>query len=676
MQVCMNPPPFSAQRPVTDTFHGMPVTDPYRWLEDQNSPDTRAWIEDQTRYARTYLDMIPGRDRIRDRISEFLSVETHDSVQKIQDRYFFRKRLPNQEQACIYMRDGADGDDQLLIDPSSRGVHTAIKPLRVSPDNRLLLYEVKQGGERAGTFELLEIETRRRLPDVVPSGYLRGFVFAPDGKRFWYAHEALEARRPFYRAAYEHVLGTPFTSDREIFFAGEDEKIRLGLFADGPWLVLFVTRFLEKALTDIYVKPLEEDGSPVPFLQGIDYRFGLKFLGDRILAITDCDAPNGRIVEVRIRGTGEHTWTDLVPESDVPIESWCVAGNQILVSYRKEMTPQIFIFDDTGKKMGEMQVRSDETLRIVGASAESDELLFESESFTEPVAIFTYSTKHHQRTLWAKASLPFDSENYGHYRVWYPSKDGTNIPMFLVGHKKVLAGGSHPTVMTSYGGYGIAMTPQFSVFVAVLMEQGCLFALPNIRGGSEFGVEWHKAAKRRNRQTAYDDFLGAAEWLVGTGRTSPGRLAIFGGSNSGLLVGAAVTQRPDLFCAVVCMVPILDMLRYHLFDNAHVWRDEFGTADDPDDFAALVKYSPYHNVHQGVAYPATMIVSGDADRNCNPLHARKMTARLQAANVSDLPILLDYSRFRGHSPVLPLQARIGALTDRLAFLCDQLKLSI
>jgi prolyl oligopeptidase len=220
------------------------------------------------------------------------------------------------------------------------------------------------------------------------------------------------------------------------------------------------------------------------------------------------------------------------------------------------------------------------------------------------------------------------------------------------------------------------MTPQFSVFVAFLMERGCLFALPNIRGGSEFGNAWHEAAKRRRRQVAFDDFISAAEWLITSGRTKPDKLAIFGGSNSGLLIAAAMTQRPDLFRAVLCMVPMLDMLRYHLFDNAHVWKDEFGTADDPDDFAALLGYSPYHNVHDRTAYPATMLVSGDSDQNCNPLHARKMTARLQAANISDFPIYLDYSPHRGHAPVLPLSERVDALTDRMAFLCEQLDLIV
>jgi prolyl oligopeptidase len=248
--------------------------------------------------------------------------------------------------------------------------------------------------------------------------------------------------------------------------------------------------------------------------------------------------------------------------------------------------------------------------------------------------------------------------------------------MFLVGRRNVVESGCHPTIMTAYGGFGISMTPQFSMFVALLLKLGCLFAVPNIHGGRERGVRWHTAAKRRKRQQAVDDFLAAAEWLVKSGRTTPSKLAIFGGSNSGLLVGAALTQRPDLFRAVICMSPVLDMLRYHLFDQGHVWEEEFGTAEDADDFAALLNYSPYQNVREGVAYPAVLIVSGALDQKCNPLHARKMTARLQTANVSQHPILLDYNAHRGHSPVLPLHDRIDGLTDRLAFLCQELQIQV
>ncbi len=676
MHQLMMTPPHSTLEPVTDVFHGVPVTDPYRWLEDQDSARTRAWIAEQTRYARAYLDSIPGREHIRERIREFLAVEIYDSLQKVGSRYFFRKRLPDQEQPCIYMREGTDGEDQLLIDPSERGTgnFTAVKPLRVSPDGRLLLYEVKEGGERTGTFELLEIETRKRLTDLLPRGYLRGFAFAPDGKSFYYVHEAVDARRPFYRAAYHHVLGTPASEDREVFFAGEDEKIRLSLVSDKKRLAFFVYHFLEKTFTDIYLKPFECETSPWPIFRNVDYSLGLRLLDDKILAITDRLAPNHRIVEILLRENGEQAWIDIIPETDAPINHWLVVGDSIYVSYMKEMTHRVLIYDFSGKKIGEMSIRSDETIRMIGGSPESDELLLEAESFTEPIGIFRYSARTNQRMLWAKRSVPFDSEDYSHIQTSLMSKDGTRIPMFLVGRDDVLKRDANPTIMTSYGGFGVSMTPQFSVFAAFLIEYGCLFALPNIRGGAEFGVEWHNAAKRRNRQTAYDDFLCAAEWLTNSGHTARERLAIFGGSNSGLLVGAALTQRPDLFRAVVCMVPMLDMLRYHLFDNAYVWKDELGTAEDPDDFAVLAKYSPYHQVRDGVAYPATMIVSGDADRNCNPLHARKMTARLQAANASERPIFLNYSKFRGHSPVLPLSERIEALTDRMAFLCDQLQL--
>jgi len=670
------PLPYSAVEPVTEIFHGVSVTDPYRWLEDQDSPQTRSWIEEQTLYARAYLHSIPGRDRIRERIREFLAVETYDSLQIAGGRYFFRKRLADHEQPCIYMREGADGEDQLLIDPAERGTgkYTAVKPLRVSPDGRLLLYEVKEGGERTGTFELLEIESRKRLPDLLPRGYLRGFAFAPDGRSFYYVHETLNAKRPFYRAAYEHVLGTPSSQDQEVFLAGEDEKIRLGLVSDKKRLGFFVSRFLDKIVTDIYLKPFDQEAPPMPIFRGIDYVLGLQLMDDRILAITDRDAPNGRIVEIHLHENGEHEWIDVVSECDVPISNWLIAGDRVFVSYMKDMTHTVLILDFSGKKVGEMDIRKDQTLRLIGSSGDGCEVLFESESFTEPLGMFRWSVANSNRTLWERKSIPFNSANYRNSQVWFTSKDGTKIPMYLVGNKDVIQNSGSPTIMTSYGGYGVSMTPQFSAFVAFLMEHGCLFALPNIRGGSEFGVEWHNAARRRNRQTAYDDFLCAAEWLIKTGRTHPRKLAIFGGSNSGLLVGAALTQRPDLFRAVVCMVPMLDMLRYHLFDSAHISKDEFGTADDPEDFAVLANYSPYHKVRNGVAYPATMIVSGDADRNCNPLHARKMTARLQAANASDYPIILDYSKFRGHSPVLPLSDRIEALTDRMAFLCDQLQL--
>jgi prolyl oligopeptidase len=677
MPKLMEPPPFSPVEPVSEVLHGVTISDRYRWLEDQDSAQTRAWLEAQTEYARAYLDAIPGRKRVHERIRELLDVETSDSIQQVGQRYFFRKRLPGQEQHCIFLREGADGKDCLLIDPAERGTgeHTAVKPVRVSPDGRLLLYEVKEGGERTGTFELVDIQSRKILPDVVPRGYLRGFAFAPDSRSFYYVHEAIT--KPQRRAVYHHILGTLFDDDKQIFFAGDSDKLRLSIVTGKEQLGFLVCRFLDKPETDFYLWRFGSEIPPTLLIENAGYKFGPLFMKDgRILAITDRDAPNLRIVRLRLQEGPEPEFVDVIPATDVPIQHLAVTESRIFVSYTREIKTQIVVFDLFGKPLGELPINKGETVRLAGSSSDEDELFFERESFTKPIQIYRYSPRTGEAKLWTERRVPFSSQLFSHSQVWFTARDNTRIPMFLVGRRDVLESGQHPAIMTSYGGYGVPMTPQFSVFVAFLIERGCLFALPNIRGGSEFGAEWHDAAKRRNRQVAFDDFLCAAEWMIESGRTEPQKLAIFGGSNSGLLVGAAITQRPDLFRAVVCMVPILDMLRYHLFDNAHVWKEEFGTADDPDDFTALLGYSPYHRVREGVSYPATMIVSGDADQNCNPLHARKMIARLQAANVSEHPILLDYSRHRGHSPVLPLSERIEALTDRMAFLCDQLQLPV
>jgi prolyl oligopeptidase len=659
-------------------LHGVPVTDPYRWLEDSESPETRRWLEEQRQYARAYLDQIEGRDSIRKRIRELLDVESVDGFVITGNRYVFRKRLPNQEQPSIYLRESAQGQDQLLVDPARRanGKYAAVKPVRLSPDGRLLLYEVKHGGERTARFELLDIENRRTLTDVLPRGYLRGFGFARDSRSFYYVHEALESPRPFYRAVRHHVLGTPLAEDREVFCAGEDQTIRLHLVADTACLGFLVYQFRDKTRIDFYLQPLDRELSVIPMISGAEYSFAPRFISRRLFALTDHEAPNFRIVELCPAGDHQFEWIERVPEQESQIRQWIAAGNRIVVSYVRGSETRVSIYDLDGQKAAEWPIRhSGRTVRLIAGAPDRDEMMIETESFLHPPATLRCSLGSNDFTLWAKRNIPFDPKLYAHAEVRYASKDGTQVPMSLVGLRDVLKGGSHPAIMTAYGGYGVPMTPQFSVFVAFLMERGCLFALPNIRGGSEFGVRWHNAAKRRKRQVAYDDFLAAAEWLITTGRTTSGQLAIFGGSNSGLLVGVALTERPDLFRAVVCLAPLLDMLRYHLFDGADIWRDEFGTADDPGDFAVLLEYSPYHRAREGVEYPATMVVSGDLDGNCNPLHARKMTARLQQANVSKQPIFLDYGSYRGHSPVLPLSDRIEALTDRMAFLSDQLALS-
>ncbi|HVI07426.1 MAG TPA: prolyl oligopeptidase family serine peptidase [Candidatus Binatia bacterium] len=670
-------PPHTPAEPVIDVLHGATIADPYRWLEEQHSSRTRDWLGAQTRYAGKYFDSIRGREHIQERVRELLDVETYDSLRKIGERYFFRKRLPGQEQFCIYFRDGAGGGDQLLIDPETRrtGAYTAVKLLRVSGDGRLLLYEVKQGGERSGRFELFDVEARHVLPDTFSRGYLRGFAFAPDSQGFYYVFESDSASRPYYRAVYHHVLGTDFKDDREIFCAGEDQCLRLQIVPGGAHLGLVVFRFGEQVVSDFFLWAIGSGKPPEPIIRQAAYKFGPLLLDSgRLLAITDREAPNLKIVEVRRQTDGMAEFVDVVPETDAVIQDWAVAGSQVFASYLRNLKTEVDVFNLSGERLASLPVEPDSTVRLHAGGKDCDALLFEQESFTQPIEIYQYSPANGRVHRWASHRVPLDSKQFTQCQVWFCARDGTRIPMYLVGRHDVFEAGPHPCVMTSYGGYGVAMTPQFSVFVTSLLERGCLFALPNIRGGSEFGAKWHESAKRRKRQVAFDDFIAAAEWLIESRRTEPEKLAIFGGSNSGLLVGAAMTQRPELFRAVLCMVPMLDMLRYHLFDHAHVWKSEFGAADDVRDFTALLGYSPYHHVRPGTAYPAVMFVSGDSDQNCNALHTRKMTARLQAANVSPHPIVLDYETHRGHSPVLPLTTRIEALTKRIAFICDQLKL--
>lgn len=373
-------PPYSPIEPVTEILHGITITDPYRWLEEQDSPRTRDWLRAQNDYARSYLESIPGRDRIRQRVEELIDVETYDSVQKIGQRYFFRKRLRGQEQFCIYCRDGANGNDQLLVDAAARctGPYTAVKPLCVSPDGRLLLYEVKQGGERTGIFEILDIASRTALPDVLARGFLRGLAFAPDSRSFYYVHEPSSNRPPYHRAAYQHVLGTNFEHDKQIFHAGEGQQLRLQIVPGTKSLGFLVLHFEDPVRTDFFLWPIGSSYPPEPVFQRAQFKFGpLLLQDDRIVAITDRSAPNFRIVKVKLRVNQEPEFFDVVPQSDAVIQSWAVANEKIFVSYIRNLKSEVESFDLEGNQVGPLPLESDQTIRLIGSGDKTDELLFE-----------------------------------------------------------------------------------------------------------------------------------------------------------------------------------------------------------------------------------------------------------------------------------------------------------
>jgi prolyl oligopeptidase len=672
-------PPATALRPVTEVIHDVSISDPYRWLEDQHDPETRSWLDTQNQYARKQLDHIPGRQQIASRVRSLLDVETYDSLQKRGDTYFFRKRAKGQEQPCICLRNGDSGQDEVIVDPAKhgRGPHTAIRLLSVSANGGLLLCECKQGGERDAEFEIVDVRTRETLPDSLPHGRLRGFAFECDGRSFYYVHRPSAAPSNYQLTVRHHRLGTSFQEDTELFALTGSDKADLYLVPGTVKLGILITRSHGTTSADFLL--VSKNGTPGPrtVLENADYEFAPFLLPDgRILACTNLGAANRRIVEVTPQTSGAAHFSDIVPECELLIQKWTATRECIFVSYLREHKTEVLIFDVQGQRLGHLPIAGAETIRIIGASECGDEVFFERESFTSATRIDRCLARSQTVLPWARKLVPFEPDRLTCRSEWFSARDGTRVPMYIVGRREFVDGGPRPIIMTAYGGFGISQTPQFSIFVAALLERGCLFALPNIRGGSELGVQWHLAARRQKHQIAIDDFLAAAEWLIDSGRTTPQKLGIFGGSHAGLLVAAAMTQRPELFRVVVCIAPLLDMVRYHLFDNAKAWKNELGTAEDAGDFTALYAYSPYHKVVDGTCYPATLFVSGDRDQNCNPLHARKMTARLQGASASGRPVLLDYHPYRGHSPVLPLDDRVKSLTDRIAFVSEQLNLAV
>jgi prolyl oligopeptidase len=671
------PPPTQIE-PVTEILHGVEVTDPYRWLEDQNSPRTRRWLEEQATYTRVYFAAIPDREQIRARVEELLALkEVISEPWNVADRYFFLKRRQNSEQPVIVMRDGLFGPEAVLVDPAQRGSgnSTAVSIAAISQDGRLLAYSVRQGGTDHSAIEILDIERGVVLPDCLPQGFCTGFVFAPDGTGFYYSHREVQDPHPKYRAAFWHRFGSERSEDHETFFAGEEPNLFLGIL-DSPEIHLLAYAVFcagKSPRTSVYLQEMSAKPAAAKILiQGIEGCFAPFFVRGRLLAYTDFGAPNFRIVRIDTELPDPTNWHDIVPESDRRIQQFAAAGDKVFVTRIDRFSTNVDAFGLDGKQKKSAGFPACGTIDLLNRTNATEKLFYSYTSISQPTAVCCYDTGQEEGVAWSEANSPVGIPAIAVEETTYTSSDGTSVPLFLAARKDLLHSGPLPTFLTGYGGFASCVTPRFTAFATFLMEQGFLFAVPALRGGSELGEQWHRAGKRETRQNSFNDFVAAAEWLIAEKRSISSRIAIGGGSNAGLLVGAAITQRPDLFRAAICLGPLLDMARYHLFDFAAGWADEYGSPEDQDDFQSLLAYSPYHHVLDGVAYPAVLLISGDADTRCNPMHARKMAARLQAATSSTRPALLDYKTEWGHTPVQACSTKIEALTDRLAFVCSEL----
>jgi len=656
---------------VTETLHGTTITDPYRWLEDKDSPETRAWLKAQNEYTDSMLGAFPGKDRIRQRLTELLKVETIDVPTARGGRYFFTKRSVSQNQPVIYVRNGLNGKDEVLIDPNSMSPDqtTSVGIQDISRDGKLMVYGVRQGGKDEIAVFLLDVDSRKQLADRLPEARYFGISMKPDKSGFYYTRFGKEGSRVHY-----HAMGTDPSKDEQIFGEGygPGQIISATLSEDGRWLSLSVSYGASGDKVDVFVKDLANNGPIKPVVKDINAGFSGEVVGDQLYLSTDWEAPNGRVLAIDLKNPERDKWKTVIPEGKSVMAGFSLVGGKLFVSYLENVASQIKVFEPSGKHVRDIALPSIGSASGIFGRWDSDEAFFTFNSFARPTTIYRYQVSNAKQDVWARLNVPVKGEDIEVKQVWYESKDKTRVPMFLIHKKGIKLDGNRPTLLYGYGGFNVNMTPAFSARAAFWAESGGVFAMPNLRGGGEFGENWHRAGMLDRKQNVFDDFIAAAEWLINNRYTSTSKLAISGGSNGGLLVGAAMTQRPDLYQAVVCSVPLLDMVRYHQFLVARFWVPEYGSSEDPQQFKYIHAYSPYHRVKPGTKYPAVMFVTGDADTRVDPLHARKMTALMQSATASDRPVLLHYDTKAGHSGGQPVNKVIEDLTDEMSFLFWQL----
>jgi prolyl oligopeptidase len=660
---------------VREVIHGVEIVDPYRWLEDGTSPETRAWIDAQNQYAHALLDGRAGLQSIRERLTALSRYDVQSAPTARGQRYFLEKRSTSDDLSILYVREGREGRDEVLLDPHplSPDHTTDVEVVDISSDGRLLLYGLRRGGEDETELRVRDVARRADLPDVQSRALYRGGSFKADGSAYYYA---LQSRKTGTRIR-RHTLGRPPAEDVEVFGRGYGPSQWVGgsVSNDGAHLLLTVEEGW--ARSEVFVQSLAT-GDPartaaVAVLKGIDAHFRPDFAGRRLIVQTDWKTPRWRIVEVDLDNPAPERWREVVPAGPDAIQGFVLAGGKLVVHSLHDVTSRLALYSLDGKSLGELTLPGPGAVSALEGRWDRDELFFDFASFTAPRATYRADLRTGAVAAWWRPDVPFDSRAYETSQVWYPSKDGTRVPMFVSHRKGLVRDGQRPTLLMGYGGFNVSITPAFSASAAWWMEQGGVYAVANLRGGGEFGEEWHRAGMLDKKQNVFDDFIGAAEWLVASGYTRPGRLAIRGASNGGLLVASAFTQRPELFRAVLCEFPDLDMIGYHRFDNNNPPALlEYGDASIPEQFKFLAAYSPYQKVAAGTAYPAVLLTTGDADTRVPPLQARKMAARLQAATSSGRPALLLYDTKAGHAGGRPLAKRVEDQSLEMAFLAWQL----
>jgi prolyl oligopeptidase len=672
--------PQSPKQEVVETIHGVKVSDPYRWLEDGDSPEVQKWTDEQNAFTKKVLDGIPGREKIHARLEALLNIGALGTPTPRKGNYFYTLREGAQNQPVLYVREGLTGKDRVLVDPNalSKDGTVALDWYYPSGDGRLLAYGLSRDGTEKSTLRVRDVKTGMDLPDVIDRTRACSIAWLPDGKGFYYTRypdpeSVPDEEENYHRRVYLHMLGDDPKKDRPVFGEGrpKEDWPAVTLSPNGRWLV--VTQHQGWAKAEVYFKDLSRDDAVfVTLVEGVNALFEVTARNDRFLVHTNLDAPRYRVFEVNPFHPERDNWKEIVAEKEDVLEGVAAIGDRLILEYMHRAASRLQICDRAGKLLDEVKLPTVGSVTGLGGEHDGSEVLYNFQSFTTPASVFRVDLERTTSELWKEVKTDVAFGDFEVKQVTYPSRDNTPVSMFLAHKKGIELDGKNPTLLYGYGGFNISITPAFKADRFLFLEQGGVLAIANLRGGGEYGEDWHKAGMLGNKQNVFDDFISAAEWLIQQKYTSPGKLAIEGGSNGGLLVGAALTQRPELFKAVVCRVPLLDMVRYHRFLIARLWIPEYGSAEDPKQFSWLHAYSPYHQVKDGTAYPATLLATAASDTRVDALHARKMAARLQAATSSDQPILLRLETKAGHGAGKPRGKVLEELTDVYSFIFWQL----
>jgi prolyl oligopeptidase len=675
----MQRPPYPLTRrddSIVDDYHGTLIADPYRWLEDPNSPETAAWVEAQNAVTFEYLEALPQREALKARLTRLWDYEKYSAPWRVGPRWLWFKNDGLQNQSVLHVSDTYRGEGRVLLDPNtlSDDGTTALGPLAVSEDGRWLAYSLSHSGSDWQEWRVRDIDRGLDLGDRLAWSKFSSAAWTLDGAGFYYSrYDPPAAGSEFQGANFDqklcyHRLGTPQSADELIYARPDQPKWGFDphVTDDGRWLLIWVWQGTEPE-SALFARDLSQPDSPITELLP-DWDASYSFVdneGSLFWVLTDKDAPNKRLIALDAAAPAAPR--TIIPEAADCLQAVSRVGDRFFAAYLRHAHSRVAIFELDGTPAGEVPLPGLGSAGGFGGRREDRQTFFTYTSFTEAGAIYRYDLDSFAVELLRRPAVDFDAAAYETRQVFFESRDGTRVPMFLIHRRDLVLDGSHPTYLYGYGGFGISLTPGFSPTLLPWLERGGVLAVPNLRGGGEYGRAWHDAGRKRLKQNCFDDFISAAEWLIASGYTRPQHLTIAGGSNGGLLVGACLTQRPDLFGCALPAVGVLDMLRFHQFTIGWGWVSDYGSADDPDEFTALLAYSPLHNVRPGTPYPATLITTSDHDDRVVPAHSYKFAAALQAATAGGAPVLIRIETKAGHGAGKPTAKVIEEAADRLAF---------